>query len=174
MFSLWGSFRTVNAMTKLRKRIVTFLFFLAVPLFASAKLPATSLSDLVNSSDCIFVGEVIDVKDGGLSPEFGMPSMLAVINPVDTTTPVKGSLSSVITLRFVPGLSEEPSFVPKRKYVLFLKRNSSGLQVAVGYLGALLIADDLLSTEEIRGEPATQSVDALLTKVKQLVARKTK
>lgn len=142
------------------------LGILGACLSAAAKIPETYLEHLVCQADYILTAVVIEIKDAGVSPEYGLPSRIAVIK---TATTVKGAPAAEFPVRYVPTLSEEPSFTLNKRYLLFLKKADTGVQVVVGYLGVREITDGQVITEEIRGQPNAQSLDQFLDKVKALI-----
>ena len=147
-----------------RRAVVLFFFVLGISaaLGAVAKLPLTHLRDLVESANWIVIGPVVAIEDGGVSKEFGVPVKVARIRPDRF---LKGAKQERLEIAFMPAVSEEPNFVLKETYLLFLKRTPSGAEVVVGYLGALMIKDGFVKTGEINDEPELQSVDTFVERI---------
>lgn len=149
---------------------VVVLLFLVLDVFltsdALAKLPLTYLCNLVESADWIVIGTVVTIEDGEISKEYGVPTRVARIQPERF---LNGSKQESFLITFTPSISEEPDFVPKETYLLFLGNTSSGVAVSIGYLGALRINDGLVKTGEIHGEPESQRVDILADRIINMV-----
>lgn len=143
-----------------------FILGMFLTLAVSAKLPLTYLRDLVGSANWIVIGTVVAIEDGGMSKEYKLPTKKVQIFPKSF---IKGVKQETLIITFMPNLSEKPDLSLNETYLLFLENTPSGVEVCIGYLGALKIKDGFVKTSEIHGELESQDIDMLVDRIRVLI-----
>jgi len=152
---------------KLFKIFVTIFLFLSIFVNSSvSKIIMLPLYQMVNDSEIIFIGKVININKFYNSNIENSYKQVVVHNEET----IKGTISTKnITIYSTAFITTEPPFVVGEKAIFFIKKWNSQFTLVQGYAGKVAIQNDIAKPQYILNEDKVQKTQDFIQKIRKII-----
>lgn len=135
---------------------------------ASSKIALLSLSDMIQKSEMIAIGEVVKVEK--TNEKLGVFLLSKVIITIETV--LKGNQNTKsVDIYFVPNLEDEPDFSLDDKGIFFIHKYLNRYMLVQGIAGKIDIKNDGVKNINILEQANNQPVDSFVHKIEDALEK---